>query len=72
MKARLRKDLREVGTLIPTIIPDGGWLGEGDIDTAEYIGYIESSNEEYKGLELLLVDTQLIAVYSIDLEVTKE
>jgi len=72
MKDRLRKDLREVGTLIPTIIPDGGWLGEGDIDTAEYIGYIESSNEEYKGLELLLVDTQLIAVYSIDLEVTKE
>jgi hypothetical protein len=72
MKARLRKDLRDVGTLIPTIIPDGGWLGEGDIDTAEYIGYIESSNEEYKGLELLLVDTQLIAVYSIDLEVTKE
>ena len=72
MKARLRKDLREVGTLIPTIIPDGGWLGEGDIDTAEYIGYIESSNEGYKGLELLLVDTQLIAVYSIDLEVTKE
>ena len=72
MKARLRKDLQGVGELIPTILPEGGWLGEGDIETAQYVGYIESSNEEYQGLELLLFDNQLIAVYSIDLDVTKE
>ena len=72
MKARLRKDLQGVGELIPTILPEGGWLGEGDIENAQYVGYIESSNEEYQGLELLLFDTQLIAVYSIDLEVEKE
>lgn len=72
MKARLRKDLRGVGTLIPTILPDGGWLGEGDIDSSTYIGYIESSNGEYNGLEVLLFDTQLIAVYSIDLDVERE
>ena len=72
MKARLRKDLRGVGELIPTILPDGGWLGEGDIDSSTYIGYIESSNGEYNGLEVLLFDTQLIAVYSIDLDVERE
>lgn len=72
MKARLRKDLRGMGTLIPTILPDGGWLGEGDIDSSTYIGYIETSNEEYNGLEVLFLDTQLIAVYSIDLDVEKE
>ena len=72
MKARLREDLRGSGTLIPTILPDGGWLGEGDIDSSIYIGYIETSNEEYKGLEILLFDTQLIAVYSIDLDVERE
>ena len=72
MRARLRKDLRGVGTLIPTILPDGGWLGEGDIETAQYVGYIDSSNEEYEGLELLMFDNQLIAVYSIDLDVEKE
>ena len=72
MKARLREDLRGVGELIPTILPDGGWLGEGDIDSSIYIAYIESSNGEYNGLEVLLFDTQLIAVYSIDLDVERE
>ena len=72
MKARLREDLRGVGELIPTILPDGGWLGEGDIDSSTYIGYIESSNEEYNGLELLLLNNKLIAVYSIDLDVEKK
>ena len=72
MKARLRKDLQGVGELIPIILPEGGWLGEGDIETVQYVGYIESSNEEYQGLELLMFDNQLIAVYSIDLDVTKE
>ena len=72
MKAQLRQDLKGNGELIPTILPDGGWLSEGDIDSSTYIGYIKSSNEVYEGLELLMFDNQLIAVYSIDLDVTKE
>ena len=72
MKARLRADLRGCGERIPVLIPEGGYVGEEDIDSSIYIGYIETSNEEYNGLELLLLNNQLIAVYSIDLDVEKE
>ena len=41
-------------------------------DLRIYIGYIETSNEEYNGLELLLLNNKLISVYSIDLDVEKE
>ena len=73
MKARLRADLRGCGELIPVLLPDEGkYVGEEDIDKSKYIGYIESNNEEYNGLELLLLNDRLIAVYSIDLDVEKE
>ena len=72
MKAKLRKDLRDNGELIPTILPEGGWIGESDIESSIYVGYVESSNEDYNGLELLHFDGQLIAVYSIDLDVEKD
>lgn len=71
MKARLRADLRGYGERIPVLIPEGKYVGEEDINSSTYIGYIKSSNEEYDGLELLLLNNKLIAVYSIDLDVER-
>jgi hypothetical protein len=72
MKAQLRADLRGYGELIPVLLPDEGkYVREEDIEKSEYIGYIKSTNSKYDGLELLLIEDKLIAVYSIDLDVTE-
>lgn len=73
MKARLRKDLREEEVLIPIVLPHGmGAIGEEDIENSMYLGYICSAEGEHDGLELLYHNNQIIAVYSIDLDIEEE
>ena len=70
MKARLRADLRGYGESIPVLLPnEGKYLTEADVDRSTYVGYIQGSNPEYEGMELLLLDNKMIAVYSIDLDI---